>query len=97
MGAEERRRRRWSVRDNGDKSLLAVAIEREEWEVAALCLLIGAVEAANKLPRETLEALLDEVALEAVLEGPKATRGKRRERGHRGSRARRRGEQHGRA
>jgi hypothetical protein len=83
--------------DDGKKSLLAVAIEREDWEVAALCLLIGAVEAVNKLPRETLEALLDELALEGVLEGPKAARAKRRERGHRGSRVRERGERHGRA
>jgi hypothetical protein len=82
--------------DDGKKSLLAVAIEREDWEVAALCLLIGAVEAVNKLPQETLEALLDELALEGVLEGPRATRAKRRETSHRGSRARRRGEEHGR-
>ena len=39
--------------NNGSKSLLAQAIEREDWEVAALCMLLGAVEAANKLPQET--------------------------------------------
>jgi hypothetical protein len=49
---------------NGSKSLLARAIEREDWEVVALCLLLGAVEAAKKLPSETLDALLDELALE---------------------------------
>jgi hypothetical protein len=48
---------------NGSKSLLAQAIEREDWEVVALCLLLGAAEAANKLPRETLDALLDELEL----------------------------------
>ena len=51
------------MRDNGSKSLLAQAIEREDWEVAALCMLLGAVEAANKLPRETLDALLDELEI----------------------------------
>jgi hypothetical protein len=90
------------MRDNGEKSLLAQAIEREEWEVAALCLLIGVVEAANKLPRETLEALLDELALEGALEGPRprGAQGRRAESGragHRGSRVRERGERHGRA
>lgn len=55
------------MNDNGSKSLLAQAIEREDWELAALCLLLGVVEAANKLPRETLDALLDELELE---EGP---------------------------
>ncbi|MGH2628259.1 MAG: hypothetical protein ACRDHY_16595 [Anaerolineales bacterium] len=51
------------MRDNGSRSLLARAIEREDWETAALCMLLGAVEAANKLPRETLDALLDELDL----------------------------------
>ena len=55
------------MRDNGSKSLLAVAIDREEWELAALCLMIGVIEAAEKLPQETLDALLDELELE---EGP---------------------------
>jgi hypothetical protein len=52
------------MRDNGSKSLLARAIEREDWELAALCLLIGVVEAAEKLPRETLDALLDELEVD---------------------------------
>ena len=69
------------MRDNGSKSLLAQAIEREDWEVAALCLLLGAVEAANKLPRETLDALLDELDLD--LEAHRGSR-RRRRRGPRG-------------
>jgi hypothetical protein len=70
--------------NDGSKSLLAQAIEREDWEVAALCLLLGAVEAANKLPRETLDALLDELGLE--LEPPvRARHGGRRGRRRRGS------------
>jgi hypothetical protein len=53
--------------DNGKKSLLAQAIEREDWELAALCLTLGVVEAANRLPRETLDALLDELAIDFEL------------------------------
>lgn len=72
------------MRNNGQKSILAQAIEREDWEVAALCLLLGAVEAAEKMPREALEALLDELELDIIEPRP-----------HRGSRARRRRGLHG--
>jgi hypothetical protein len=41
------------------RSLLAVAIERENWELAALCLLYGMVRAVETLPPQTLEALLE--------------------------------------
>lgn len=40
-------------------STLAIAIERKEWELAALVLLLGVVEAASRLPPETLESLLE--------------------------------------
>jgi hypothetical protein len=40
-------------------STLELAIERKDWELAALCLLLGFVEVASKLPPETLERLLD--------------------------------------
>ena len=43
----------------GPKSTLAVAIERRNWELAALCLLVGVAEQAERLPPETLERLLD--------------------------------------
>jgi len=49
------------MNDNGSKSLLARAIEREDWEVAALCLMLGVLKAAEDLPEETLNALLDEL------------------------------------
>jgi hypothetical protein len=49
---------------NGKRSLLDVAIEREDWELAALCLMWGVVEAARKYPQEALDALLDELAIE---------------------------------
>lgn len=39
-------------------STLAIAIERKEWELAALCLLLGVAEAASRLPPETFDELL---------------------------------------
>jgi hypothetical protein len=72
------------MRNNDDKSRLAQAIEREDWEVAALYILLGAVEAAEKMPREALDALLDELELEITEPRP-----------HRRSRARKRRESHG--
>jgi hypothetical protein len=38
---------------------LAIAIEKEQWEVAALYLLIGMQKAIEALPPETVEALLE--------------------------------------
>jgi len=49
-------------------SALAVAIERREWSLAALCLLLGVADAAARLPPETLESLLD------LLEAPPRVR-----------------------
>lgn len=40
-------------------STLAVALERREWTLAALCLLLGVAEAAAALPPETLERLVE--------------------------------------
>ena len=40
-------------------STLALAIERKEWTLAALCLLLGVAEAASQLPPETLESLIE--------------------------------------
>jgi hypothetical protein len=37
---------------------LAVALEQGRWDVAALCLALGVVEAAAALPPDSLEALL---------------------------------------
>ena len=70
------------MNDNGSKSLLAMAIEREDWELAALCLALGVLKAAEDLPRETLDALLDE--LEFVDEHPYRIRRQRRRRGPHG-------------
>lgn len=44
------------------QSLLSAAIEREDWDAAAVVLLLGLVEAASKLPRETLEEMIAELS-----------------------------------
>jgi hypothetical protein len=41
------------------RPLLEVAIEREDWEAAALCLLLGAVKVARAIPPETLEEMIE--------------------------------------
>ena len=43
-------------------STLAVAIERKQWELASLCLLVGVVEAAAALPPDAVEGLLEVLA-----------------------------------
>jgi hypothetical protein len=52
-------------------SALAVGIERRDWTLVALCLLLGVAGAAQGLPPETLERLLD------LLEVPPGDRRKR--------------------
>lgn len=39
-------------------SALAVAIRRQQWELAALCLLVGLAEVAERLPADSLSSLL---------------------------------------
>ena len=53
-------------------SALRWAIEREDWELAALCLLYGMARAAAKLAPETLDELIEELE-----PGPVAGRGAR--------------------
>ena len=43
-------------------SMLAVAIQRREWELASLCLLVGVAEAAASLPPDAVEGLLEVLA-----------------------------------
>ena len=43
-------------------STLALAIEKKEWELAALCLLLGVTEAAAALPPDGVEGLLEVLA-----------------------------------
>lgn len=44
------------------RSLLSVAIERQDWELAALCLLLGVARAARALPPQTLEEMIELLA-----------------------------------
>jgi hypothetical protein len=59
---------------------LAVAIERKQWELAALCLLLGLTEAAAKLPPEAIEGLLEVLAAE--YQAPRVKGRSRRGRAH---------------
>lgn len=43
-------------------STLAAAIERKDWELASLLLLLGVTEAAAALPPEAVEGLLEVLA-----------------------------------
>jgi len=45
-------------------SALALAIERKEWELAALYLLLGVSQAAAKLPPEAIYGLLEVLCAE---------------------------------
>lgn len=38
---------------------LSLALDRKEWTLAALYLLLGVAEAASRLPPETFESLLE--------------------------------------
>ena len=38
---------------------LAIAIERQQWELAAVCLLLGVTRAAAALPPEAVEGLVE--------------------------------------
>jgi hypothetical protein len=40
-------------------SRLAIAVERQEWTVVALCLLLGVAELASKLPPDAVTGLLE--------------------------------------
>ncbi len=51
-------------------STLAVAIDRREWELAALCLLLGVTEAAAALPPEAVDGLLEVLAGLEAEDGP---------------------------
>ena len=46
---------------------LARAIEKQQWETAALCLLVAVAEAANRLPPRALEEMLELLAAETAM------------------------------
>ena len=56
-------------------SALALAIERKQWEVAALYLLLGVSQAAAKLPPDAIYGLLEVLSAESGEGLPSARRG----------------------
>ena len=58
---------------------LTLAIERRQWEIAALCLLLGVARAAAALPPDAVEGLLEVLtAPPGRREQPGGPRGRRR-------------------
>ncbi len=55
---------------------LALAIQKKEWELAALCLLLGVTRAAAALPPDAVEGLL-EMLEAAPAQRPRGRRGER--------------------
>jgi hypothetical protein len=70
---------------NGEVSLLEWAIEHEEWEMAALCLLLGLIQSLRRVPPEVVDAMIDEMAGLELEDEPHAHR-RRDRRGRRGRR-----------
>jgi hypothetical protein len=71
-------------KESGQRGLLDWAIEREEWELAGLCLLLGMLKALERMPREAVDAMIDELAgLEAEQAAEEAAHRRRRVRGRR--------------
>ncbi len=56
-------------------SALALAIERKEWELAALYLLLGVSQAAAKLPPDAIYGLLEVLSAEGGEGLPSPRRG----------------------
>lgn len=60
---------------------LDYAIRTENWELAALCLVVGALEAVKELPPDAVEDLLSEMDIDEEECGPgrhERARGRRR-------------------
>jgi hypothetical protein len=47
--------------DDRPRSLLTVAIEREDWETAAMCLAMGLIMQARRMPPGALDDLIAEL------------------------------------
>ncbi len=60
------------------ESALAAAIERKDWETAALLLFLGVTRAARTLPPDAIDQIV-----EALSETPRRRGRTRRTRGHR--------------
>ena len=59
------------------QSLLALAIEREDWDAAAVVLLYGVTEAMKRVPPEALEEMIELLSEERPRRAKKARRGHR--------------------
>ena len=59
-------------------STLATALARQDWELAALCLLLGVTRAAAALPPETIDALIEALAGDQTGAGVGETEPRRR-------------------
>ncbi len=58
-----------------EAGVLHRAIDERQWETAALCLLVAVAEAANRLPPQALEEMLELLAAKTA---PHCQRRKRR-------------------
>jgi len=63
------RKRQNERKKEGKMSALAWAISKRQWDLAALCLILGLLETLSKLPTDSIEGLLD------ILEGENAKKG----------------------
>jgi hypothetical protein len=50
------------------------AIDARQWETAALCLLVAVAEAADRLPPQALEEMLELLATKATTDRPRRKR-----------------------
>ncbi len=53
-----------------EAGVLHRAIDERRWETAALCLLVAVAEAANRLPPQALEEMLELLAAKATTDRP---------------------------
>lgn len=68
------------MKDARPRSLLAFAIERRDWELAALCLLVGVTIQARRIPPGAVDEIIAELAGD---DAPRRHRQRRRRHVHR--------------
>ncbi len=66
--------------ENGSRSLLSRAIEQEDWEAAALCIVYGALKALESMPAESVDELMEMLAEEPLRRRERSGKGRRHER-----------------
>jgi hypothetical protein len=57
-----------------EAGVLHRAIDARQWETAALCLLVAVAEAADRLPPQALEEMLELLAAKATTDRPRRKR-----------------------